>query len=263
MNQRYWKFAGTVLCGAATLWTLSGCSTRSARTSDQTYTTTTSYASQPSAQANGSVAMSNQGAPVYGSDSQWQAGYVAPRQGRQMNEAAGADVQTQSTQTAPQHLAPVDSSSSQWQRAESPTVEASGNAYVQPSHREAHWRSDNRMQASGQWQASANSEGPNSGGKWQRGVGQETLGPAATAANGWLPGYYNPYVAQQQQGTIQEAAGSYNHNGHHWNGRESDLQQQLDRQQQEIERQQQELNRLQQQLNQRNQGAPSNNSTTP
>lgn len=257
MNRCFWKFAGTVLCGAAALLTLSGCWSRSTQPTDQTYSTTaTTYAGQPSAQAGGSVSMSH-AAPVYQSDSQWQAGYAPVYQRRQINESAGAEVETQSNQSQSQNLAPVQSSDSQWERVESPRAQNSGNTYVEPSANQSNWHAEHRTHRTSEWQASANSEGPNSGGKWQRGAGQETLGPAASSANGWLPGYSNPNYAHQQ-GTIHEASGSYSHDSF---GRDAELQQQLDRQQQQINQQQHELNQLRHQLHQQSQPAESNNST--
>jgi len=87
MNRRYWKFAGTIICGSAALFALSGC-----------------WSCGPAEQAQCGPIISEPS----GASSQWQSGY-----GPCMTE-----VQPRASQSTQRCIAGVDISGSQWQPAE-------------------------------------------------------------------------------------------------------------------------------------------------
>jgi hypothetical protein len=266
MYRRYLTLAGTVAFGSATLFVMSGCSSRSPQPSNQAYSTTT-Y-------------MTSQGAPVYSSDDAWQRGSnpgPAPKASQPVVEAAGSDAQTQQAQvqtqtrqaapaTTPRNYNAQSQSDDSWMlesprssdnapHADVPAYDQRARSQSQSSSSSAQVNSRRSNTSSAPMMATTPmiTEGANSGGQWNPGLTDGTRGPEVSTQQGWVPGYYNPDFHQQRT-TIRESAGSSTGN----------LQQQLNEQQRQLNQQQQQINQQQrelQRLHQQKQQAPSDNST--
>jgi hypothetical protein len=265
MNRTYWKCAGTIVFGSAALFALSGCWSRGPMPSDQTqtgamieepsgtiYQSSSTYNTQPSAQASVSTSSS--------SDQGW----------TQSTPSATASTST-SRQSG--YAAPVDNSSnSQWQRgSEQGQTVQSQRTVTEPSGTGAQYNAQVQTQPSASarvqtrstqnWQQSTPSEGPNSGGKWRPGFRPpNTAEPAASTANGWLPGYYTGEAVNEPSGSSNwRSSNSGSVKGQYQRDQTQQQQYQVQPQQQ-----QQPLPATQSQQDLNNQGqTPSNNSTTP
>jgi hypothetical protein len=220
---RIWKSAGVSVVVAVALCVLSGCWSRAPLPSDQVQSTTIQEPSGTSYRAQGSI---------------------------NTQPSAAADVSSQpavspstSAQTSSQsyhggNVAPVDNSTSQWQRGpgrqQSVNVQSSAStqqSVTEPSGGQASYSGQIQTQPSASAQVQMRSdniqprvsEGPNSGGKWHAGYRPtSTAEPAASESSGWLRGYYN-------RQTVQEPSGSANWQ-YHTNG-SVQLQQQPNQQQ--------------------------------
>jgi hypothetical protein len=260
---RFLKLAGTAVCGSGALLVLSGC-WHAPRPQDQTSAGTV-Y--EPS----GAATYSYSGAPVDTSNSGWQQGYGTYKTKK-----------TQSQATAQQsgNYAPVDNSSSQWQQSNNqPQAKASARSTVnEPAGAEAQVQTQPSTQTRTYTSQPITTEGPNSGGKWRPGyVPAGTAQPAASQANGWLPGYgQNRQSIHESSGANWETIpsgttryeGTYQSQRQYQSGTASrqQLEQQLNNQQQQINQLQQQLNQQQHQLNQQQQTTPSSSTsgaTTP
>ncbi len=166
MILRYWKFAGTIVCGSTALFALSGCWSREP---------------MPAAQVQPGATISEPSGTSYQSQStDWATvppGTSATYYGAQ-GEPAGA-------QPMQKPMAPIDNASSDWQRG----VDNRPKVH-EPSGSAKHAKTKSLQS----WQVVTSS------GLWQSGISQGTLGPDATISNGWIPGDSNPDIVQEPSG---------------------------------------------------------------
>jgi hypothetical protein len=184
MDRTYWKFAGTIIGGSLTLFALSGCWTRSPQYSDQNKMQPGATIQEPSG-AN------------YSSTGSQSEGWLPAERPATVSKSERATVQTE-------HVAPIDNSSAQWQPAA--PMRQRNRVMNEPSGSQAEYSTSAKTQysATAPAQTSVN-EGPNSGGKWRPAYDWEaTTQPAASSANGWIPGFYTPYANYGGQ-TIQQS----------------------------------------------------------
>ncbi|MGZ5507999.1 MAG: hypothetical protein ACXWJB_02530 [Limisphaerales bacterium] len=215
MNRRYRKFAETIICGSA-FFTLSICWSRATSPNEQVQPGTT--ISKP----NGASYQSSPDVIIVqpGSTATYRGAPVDSSSSEWQKGQSHKKVVTEPSGAQPaQQMAPIENaSSSEWQRGigkRKVVHEPSGSARTQA-------RSWQVVTASGLWQSGLNPV--------------NTLGPDSTVENGWIPGDSNPDVVPEPSGANwQDNQNSWQNDARRYNNRYSNSGAQSQYQQQQYQ----------------------------